>query len=148
VARSLAALGVPITTSAGLHREHREFERFSTAVVNAALVPVVRAYLERLAHSLGEARLELLRSSGGTISAERAAAEPVRILLSGPAGGVVGASRAAREAGYGAFVGLDMGGTSTDVSFRRLGARVVEQVGATSIGGHPIAVPALDLHTI
>jgi N-methylhydantoinase A len=148
VARSLRGLGVPITTSAGLHPEHREFERFSTAVVNAALVPVVRGYLERLASSLGGARLELLRSSGGTISAERAASEPVRVLLSGPAGGVVGASRAAREAGCDSLVGLDMGGTSTDVAFRRLGTRAAGHVGATTIGGHPIAVPALDLHTI
>ena len=118
VARALAPLGLPITCSAELLGEYREVERFSTAAVNAALVPVMRDYLARLGAALGGARLELLQSSGGTLSAEVAAAEPVRVLFSGPAGGVVGAARAAHEAGFDALVGLDMGGTSTDVSFR------------------------------
>ena len=149
VARALAPLGLPMMLSAELLREHREYKRFSTAVVNAALAPVVGAYLQRLSHALGNARLELLRSSGGTISAERAALEPVRVIASGPAGGVLGASRAAREAGLDRMVGLDIGGTSADVAFRRLGARrVVEPVQQGSIGGHSIAVPSLDLHTI
>ncbi len=149
VAQALRSLGVPITCSAALVREHREFERFSTAVVNAALVPVVRGYLERLAVSLPHARLQLLRSSGGTISAARAALEPVRVLTSGPAGGVIGASRAALEAGFERMVGLDMGGTSTDVAFRNVGAtRAAQQVVASAIDGRPIAVPSLDLHTI
>ncbi|MCC7014606.1 MAG: hydantoinase/oxoprolinase family protein [Planctomycetes bacterium] len=149
VADSLRALGVPLTTSAALVREHREFERFSTAVVNAALVPVVRDYLEHLARALRGTPLELLRSSGGTSSAELAAREPVRVIASGPAGGVLGAARAAREAGLATMVSLDMGGTSTDVAFRRLErARGVEQVPSSSIAGYPIAVPSLDLHTI
>lgn len=149
VARALAPLGLPITLSAGLVREHREHERFSTAIVNAALAPVVRDYLRHLSEALGGARLELLRSSGGTIAAERAAEEPVRILLSGPAGGVLGASRAAREAGAESMVGLDMGGTSTDVAFRRVGTRrAVEPVQSSSLGGHALATPTLDLHTI
>lgn len=149
VARALEPLGLPITLSAELVREHREYERFSTAVVNAALAPVVGAYLQRLSQALGDARLELLRSSGGTISAQRAALEPVRVIASGPAGGVLGAARAAREAGLASMVGLDIGGTSADVAFRRLGSRrAVEPVQHGSIGGYGIAVPSLDLHTI
>jgi N-methylhydantoinase A len=149
VADALAPLGVPLTLSAELLREHREYERFSTAVVNAVLTPVVGQYIARLLGALDGARLELLRSSGGTISAERAAREPVRVIASGPAGGVLGASRAAREAGFDRMVGLDIGGTSADVAFRRLGARrAVEPVQSNSIGGYGIGVPSLDLHTI
>src|SRR5882672_8858943 len=72
IARALRPLGLPITTSAGLVREHREFERFSTAVVNAALVPVAVTYLQRLSLACGRGRLELMQSSGGTLPAERA----------------------------------------------------------------------------
>jgi N-methylhydantoinase A len=104
VARALAANGLPITCSAGILRAHREFERFSTAVVNAALVPVLSVYLDRLRAHLaelgaGSSPLSVLQSSGGALIAEQAAREPVRVLLSGPAGGVVGAARAAAEAG-------------------------------------------------
>jgi N-methylhydantoinase A len=148
VAKALRSLGVPLTTSAGLLREHREFERFSTAVVNAALTPLVRGYLQRLEGALGAARLSLLRSSGGRISAARAADEPVRVLLSGPAGGVLGAARAAREAGFDSMVGLDIGGTSADVAFRRTRGRAGEPVRASVVAGHPIGVPALDIHTL
>lgn len=148
VARALEQLGVPLTTSAGLVREHREYERFSTAVVNAALTPVVSGYLERLRGALGDTALSLMRSSGGRIGAERAAREPVRILLSGPAGGVLGAARAAREAGFASMVGLDIGGTSADVSFQRTRGALAEPVRTSTVAGHPIGVPALDLHTI
>lgn len=148
VARALRALGAPITTSAGLLREHREFERFSTAVVNAALVPILRGYLERLETALRGARLSLMRSSGGRISAERAAQEPVRVLLSGPAGGVIGAARAARESGFASMVGLDIGGTSADVAFRRTRGAAGEPVRASVVAGHAVGVPSLDIHTI
>src|SRR5262245_59656530 len=126
VARVLARLDLPVTCSADLLAEHREYERFSTAVVNAALVPLMRAYLGSIEARLGGARLSLLQSTGGTLSAARAAEEPVRVLFSGPAGGVVGAAAAARSAGFGAFVGLDMGGTSSDVAFHAAGARDTE----------------------
>jgi N-methylhydantoinase A len=149
VARALAHLRIPITTSSALVREHREFERFSTAVVNACLVPVVRDYLVRLAAAAGGGRLSLLQSSGGSLPAERAAVEPVRVLFSGPAGGVVGARAAAREAGLARLVGLDMGGTSTDVAFEVVGGeRRERRPGPVEVGGIAIAVPALDIHTI
>ena len=149
VARALGPLGLPVTCSAAILREHREFERFSTAVVNAALVPLMRRYLGSIEARLPGARLSILQSSGGTLPAARAALEPVRVLLSGPAGGVVGARRAAEEAGFAAFVGLDMGGTSTDVAFHSANAHSAERaLEPPRIAGHPVGVPALDIHTI
>jgi N-methylhydantoinase A len=151
VAEALAPLGVPITCSSDLVREHREFERFTTAIVNAALVPVVRAYLGPLEQRVAPARLAVLASSGGHLSARLAGDEPVRVLTSGPAGGVVGARAAARDAGYTDVVTLDMGGTSTDVAFTTTGARKDDARLVTDlpdVGGHVIAVPAQDLVTI
>lgn len=148
VAEALAGLGVPITCSAAILPEHREIERFSTALVNAALAPRMRAYLGTLGAGLAGARLSVLQSSGGTLPAERAGLEPVRVLFSGPAGGVVGAGRAAREAGLGSVVTLDMGGTSTDVAFHPGDAGLHDAVTDTQVAGHAVGVPALDLHTI
>ncbi|QDU66314.1 hydantoinase/oxoprolinase family protein [Engelhardtia mirabilis] len=152
VADALAPLGLPVTCSAELLPEHREFERFETALVNAALAPVVASYLERLAAALAPARLSLLSSRGGLLSAERAAAEPVRIVLSGPAGGVVGAVEAARDAGFARLVALDMGGTSTDVAFAATAPLAADEARASTdlpeVAGHPIGVPCLDLHTV
>jgi N-methylhydantoinase A len=106
----------------------------------------MREYLVGLERGLGERQLELMQSSGGTISAQRAAQEPVRVLFSGPAGGVIGAARAARESGFESIVALDMGGTSTDVAFHSSSTRTT--LTETRIAGLPIAVPALDIHTI
>ncbi len=148
VAHALEPLGLPITLSAGILPEHREYERFSTAAVNAVLVPLMRDYLGPLADGVAPARLKILQSNGGTLPAERAALEPVRVLLSGPAGGVVGAARAAREAGYTRLVGLDMGGTSTDVAFHAAGEETASAVEPVRVGGYPVGVPSLDIHTI
>ncbi len=148
VAAALSALGLPVTCSASLLCEYREVERFSTAVVNAALVPRMQRYLDELGSALSGVGLELLQSSGGTLSAELSAREPVRILLSGPAGGVVGAARAAREAGFEDMVSLDMGGTSTDVACAVGKGRSELAREPVRIAGHPVAVPALDIHTI
>ena len=148
VADALAGLDVPVSCSASILRSYREYERFSTCVANAALIPVVRAYLSRLERTLPRERLSILQSSGGTLGAEVAAFEPVRILFSGPAGGVIGAADAAREAGLGDIVTFDMGGTSTDVAFHSPGAGATNTTTSSMVAGHPIAVPALDLHTI
>ena len=148
VARALEPLGLPITCSASILREFREFERFSTTCANAVLVPIISGYVERLARSLPDVRLSLLQSSGGTLPAERAAQEPARLLLSGPAGGVVGAARAARDAGLERLVTLDMGGTSTDVAFHDARSRLEDSVSSAEVGGSPIGLPALDIHTI
>lgn len=148
VAEALRARDLQATASADLVQEYREAERFSTAVCNAVLIPVAAEYLAHVGSALGDTPLELLKSSGGGLPAHRAALEPVRVLLSGPAGGVVGAAHAAKEAGLGSIVTLDMGGTSTDVAFhdpaRSLGS-LGEEV---RVAGHSIAVPTLDMHTI
>lgn len=154
IAASLESLGLPLTCSAELLPEHREVERFHTALVNAALVPRVRAYLAHLDQALSGTRLSVLQSSGGSLPAERAGREPVRVLLSGPAGGVVGARIAAAEAGWPALVALDMGGTSTDVAFARTHtadddeSQVRAATELPQVAGYPIGVPCLDLHTI
>lgn len=148
MADALRARGLDATASSDLLAEYREAERFSTALCNAALVPVVQRYLDGLGAALEGTPLDVLASSGGSLSAARAGREPVRVLLSGPAGGVVGAARAAAAAGHAAIATLDMGGTSTDVAFhdaaRGLGA-LAEEV---RVAGHSIAVPTLDMHTI
>lgn len=118
VARALAGLGIPVTCSADILPAYREAERFSTAVVNASVVPIMQAYLERLGGEIDARKLSILQNSGGTLSAARAALEPARVLFSGPAGGVVGAARAGAEAGFDDLVTLDMGGTSTDSTLR------------------------------
>jgi N-methylhydantoinase A len=155
VADALAALDLPITCSGELLPEHREVERYHTALVNAALVPRVAAYLDHLSRALSGTRLSVLQSMGGSLPAERAGQEPVRVLLSGPAGGVVGARIAAAEAGWPALVALDMGGTSTDVAFARsagpsddAAADVRAATELPKVAGYPIGVPCLDLHTI
>ena len=95
VARALERAGLPISCSASILPAHREFERFSTAVANACVAPIMSAYLDLLAKNMPGRGLSILQSSGRTLTAERAAREPVRVLFSGPAGGVMGASRAA-----------------------------------------------------
>ena len=148
VARALAPLGLPVTCSAGILPEYREFERFSTAAVNAALMPLMGRYLDGLERALGGGRLSVLQSSGGTLAASQAAREPARVLLSGPAGGVVGAARAARQAGLENIVTLDMGGTSTDVAFHSGRGRVQDIVCDVRVADQPVALPALDIHTV
>lgn len=148
VARALRGLRIPITCSGELLAAYREFERFSTAIVDASLAPILSRYLAKLSTSLGDQRLSILKSAGGTVPAQVAAQHPARVLLSGPAGGVVGAAHAAREAGLGAIVTLDMGGTSTDVAFHDPEAGLVNATGGATVGGHPVALPTLDIHTI
>jgi N-methylhydantoinase A len=151
VAAALEQLGVPLSISHKILPEFREYERASTVVANAYLAPKLGTYLAHLETSLeagySKARLEVMQSSGGIISARVAAAEPVRTLLSGPAGGVVGAYKLASMAGIARIIGFDMGGTSTDVCL------VDETTGGLRIGnesmvsGIPIGIPMLDIHT-
>lgn len=148
IATRLRDAGLYATASSELVAEYREAERFSTAVANAVLTPVVADYLGRLKEALPEARLEILQSSGGGLDAARAAVEPVRVLLSGPAGGVIGAAAAAKTAGIGAIATLDMGGTSTDVAFHQEGEGLGSLGEDVRVAGHSVAVPTLDMHTI
>ncbi|RME70605.1 MAG: hydantoinase/oxoprolinase family protein, partial [Planctomycetota bacterium] len=141
VARALAPLGLPITCSHAVLPEHREFERCSTTVVNAALIPRMRRYLAALA-PLGDG-LWIMRSDGGVGAAAAIAEQPVWTLLSGPAGGVVGAELAAARAGIGPFLSIDVGGTSSDVALGGAPLRA-----GAEIGGIEVAHPSVDLVTI
>ena len=133
-----------ISLSSRVLPEFREYERASTVVVNAYVGPVMSRYLGELEQSLG-AGLRVMQSSGGSITARLAAEQPVRTILSGPAGGVVGAFHVAAQAGYPDIITLDMGGTSTDVS---LCPGRIKETGSSNVGGHPISVPMIEIHTV
>lgn len=153
LAEALAPLGVPVSCSHQVLPEFREYERTATVVVNAYLIPKMGTYLSRLQQALGEqfpqARLHIMQSSGGITSAEVAAREPVRTILSGPAGGVVGARLVAQLAGLERIITLDMGGTSTDVALiEAVGAGGLETTREAVVAGHPVSVPMLHIHTV
>ncbi len=141
---------VPITLSSEVLPEFREFERTSTTVLAAALRPVIAGYLERLVAGLRErsidAPLLLMSSSGGVVSADEAARSPAVLLLSGPAGGVEGARRMGAAVGLSDMITLDMGGTSTDVAL--LPGGVPQRSPEREVAGHPVRVPAVDVHTV
>src|SRR5580693_7294772 len=152
VLAALQDLGVPLSVSHEILPEFREYERTSAVVVNAYLQPVMERYLERLkaraqawsGKSLG-AHIFVMQSSGGITALRSAAREPVRTVLSGPAGGVVGALAMARRSGCGRIISFDMGGTSTDVA---LVDREVRGGNQAEIAGLPVGVPMLDIHTV
>ena len=143
---ALAALPNPpfISISSQVIPEFREYERTSTVVVNSYVGPAMARYLAELEQSLGGG-LRIMQSSGGSITAHLAATQPVRTILSGPAGGVVGAFHTGVQAGYPDLITLDMGGTSTDVSL--CPGRIKETTAAT-LGGYPISVPMIEIHTV
>jgi N-methylhydantoinase A len=154
VAARLQDLGVPLSVSHEILPEFREYERTSTAVMNAYLQPVMQRYLENLeAHVKGwsgmrraaRAPVFVMQSSGGITSLRSAAREPVRTVLSGPAGGVVGAAAVALRGGCQRIISFDMGGTSTDVALVDGEIRGGNQ---TEIAGLPVGVPMLDIHTV
>ena len=133
-----------ISLSSQVIPEFREYERTSTVVVNSYVGPAMARYLAELEQSLGSG-LRIMQSSGGSITAPLAAAQPVRTILSGPAGGVVGAFYAGAQAGYPDLITLDMGGTSTDVS---LCPGRIKETTAANLGGYPISVPMIEIHTV
>ncbi len=147
VAEALRPLGVPISISHEILPEFREYERTSTVVVNAYLQPVMRGYLERLSSGVanGRARIFVMQSNGGIAALAAAAREPVRTVLSGPAGGVVGAAATARASGFERVIAFDMGGTSTDVS---LVDGAIATASDAQVAGLPVGVPMLDIHTV
>jgi N-methylhydantoinase A len=159
LARSLRRAGIAASVSHEILPEFREFERTSTTVVNAYLAPVMSRYLEEIERDSrravaaksqsggrpSHARVRVMQSSGGILSARVAAREPVRTVLSGPAGGVLGAGQVARDAGYERVISFDMGGTSTDVS---LIEGTLQTSNESTIAGLPVAVPMLEIHTV
>ena len=150
-ADAVRSLGLPISVSHEILPEFREYERTSTVVVNACLQPVMQRYLETLSERLNrqtgntKSRLFVMQSSGGITPIATAAREPVRTVLSGPAGGLVGASAVAKRSGIDRIISFDMGGTSTDVA---LIDREIQAGTQSEIAGVPIGVPMLDIHTV
>src|SRR5271166_3934201 len=172
IAEALTPLGVPLSISHKILPEFREYERTSTVVINAYLQPVMQNYLEMLESRAARlwvaqrfsaaktnpkstgasapevslrARIFVMQSSGGITSLASAAREPVRTVLSGPAGGVVGAAASARHSGFDRIIAFDMGGTSTDVS---LVEGSVTTASHAEVAGLPVGVPMLDIHTV
>ena len=141
--------GAFVVASHEVAPEFREYERASTTAADAYLGPVTSRYLSSLAGACAEAGLPeplVLRSSGGVATVAEVAAHPAVALVSGPAGGAVGAALVARLAGVEDAITLDMGGTSTDVCLIAGGR--VERAAEREVGGLPIRVPSLDLHTV
>ncbi|WP_319581985.1 hydantoinase/oxoprolinase family protein [uncultured Pseudodesulfovibrio sp.] len=150
----LRDLGLPVSLSSEILAEFREFERTSTTVVNAYVSPIMTRYLTDLQQGLGSgtgradgtgAGLRIMQSNGGSISADTAMRESVRTILSGPAGGAVGALALGRAAGFDKLITFDMGGTSTDVSLMDGGLPLTME---SSISGYPVKVPMIDIHTV
>ncbi|PZO04558.1 MAG: 5-oxoprolinase [Hyphomicrobiales bacterium] len=149
--RVLARLpGLAISCSHEVSPEIREFERTSTTVLNALLIPVVRRYIDALLARTAAAGLTaplyLVQSNGGATTPRAAGEAPVKLLLSGPSGGVLAAEGVARHLGFPNVVGVDMGGTSYDVAVIRDGRRAVVAQG--DIDGLPVRVPMVDMRTI
>ncbi len=145
IGRALAPLGVPVTLSHALVREHREYERTSTAVVNAYVAPVMSRHLSRLARGLPRQRLRVMQSNGGAVAPALAAREPVRTILSGPAGGIVGAAALGARTGCTRALTIDMGGTSTDVA---LIDGAIPRRADWTLDRMALRVPVIDIHTV
>jgi len=152
ISSALRRAGVAVSVSHEILPEFREFERTSTTVANAYLVPVMSRYLADLgakaARFTGGAKrptVRIMQSSGGIVSAEVASREPVRTILSGPAGGVLGAQYVAELSGFDRIISFDMGGTSTDVALMDGAASTTNEARVADL---PVAVPMLEIHTV
>src|SRR5207248_10374946 len=141
--------GVHVSTSHETAGVFREYERCATTVVDAALSPLLRRYLERLSDRARDAGLpapEVMLSGGGVVSAATASRHGSWTVLSGPAGGAVAGGRMAERAEQAGPVCLDMGGTSCDVSVSERGR--VRETGGREVGGRALALPMVDVHTV
>ncbi|MDQ6988024.1 MAG: hydantoinase/oxoprolinase family protein, partial [Mariprofundaceae bacterium] len=125
--------------------EYREYERASTTFLNAYVGPLVQRYLRRLAKSLSARQLYVMHSTGGVMDIEQAGNNAVRMILSGPAGGLVAAVEIGRQLNRRRLLSFDMGGTSTDVALLDGQAHITVE---GHIADMPVAVPMLDIHTI
>jgi N-methylhydantoinase A len=170
VAAVLARLKLPLSISHQILPEFREYERASTVLVNAYLQPVMQGYLQKLQERLspGQERAQarvpvpqnpssqagapavhsqifVMQSSGGITALNTAAEQPVRTVLSGPAGGIVGAAAVAQRSGFDRIITFDMGGTSSDVALVDGRPTTTNEA---DVAGLPVRVPVLDIHTV
>jgi N-methylhydantoinase A/oxoprolinase/acetone carboxylase beta subunit len=142
VAAALEGVGY-LCTSHDVCPEFREYERSTTTLINAYVGPLMDKYLADLER--GSHRIAIMQSNGGFMSTREARRHAIRTVLSGPAGGVVGAFEVAKLSGFSRILGFDMGGTSTDVSLCDGQPRETLEA---SIDGLPVRVPMLDIHTV
>ena len=143
------APGCWVSLSSEISPELREYERATTTVVNAALQPVVASYVASLEARLRaeevRAPLRIMQSNGGLLPADRAAARPVHLVVSGPAAGVVGGREIGRQTGFERVITMDMGGTSCDLGLVEGEPRLTSM---KEVDGNPIRVASFDLHVI
>ena len=145
VASRLRQAGLRVCTSHETLPEYREYERWSTTVVNAYVQPLVDRYLGRLEAAIGRRPIRIMQSNGGAISPATARRDAVRTVLSGPAAGVVGARTVGSAAGFDRVISFDAGGTSTDVSVIDGATPTAPE---TAIGDVPVRLPVIDIHTV
>ncbi len=140
-----------VTVSSEILREVREFERCSTAAINAFVQPVLARYLGRLSDALASAGspnpLLVMQGNGGIMAADLAVRQPVQTVMSGPAAGAIAAAQIGRQSGFPNLIACDMGGTSFDVSLIRDGIPAVSAEKDLAYGV-PVRVPMVDIHTI
>jgi N-methylhydantoinase A len=139
---------LPISLSSDILPEYREYERTSTTVINAYVQPLVARYLTRLEQALAESTVRIMQSNGGAIGLRQASDQAARVVLSGPAGGVVGAFALAKQAtgsGTPDIITFDMGGTSTDVA---LCPGEIPTTSESIITDLPLRLPVIDIHTV
>ncbi|MBK8020656.1 MAG: hydantoinase/oxoprolinase family protein [Chloroflexi bacterium] len=141
---------ISVTLSHHLNREYREYERTSTTVIDAYVKPITRTYLTRLNDELKNGGFDghflMTRSGGGAMTLESAKEQPVHLVLSGPAGGVVGGAYLGKLIGHPNLITFDMGGTSLDASLIANGEPGIENV--AEFQTLPISIPTIDIHTI
>lgn len=147
IEKAITDAGVPVfvSRSSAVLPVYKEYERGIATWLNASLGPVVSGYLSRLRMSMNRCSLRIMQSNGETLDAEKAAESAVRLLLSGPAGGLIAMKTLGEQADVSKIISFDMGGTSTDV------ALLDGEIATTSeghIGPYPVAVPMVDMHTI
>ncbi|WP_232700871.1 hydantoinase/oxoprolinase family protein [Halobacterium wangiae] len=145
-----AGLNVSYSLSSDVLPEIREYERTLTTALNAALKPVMDSYIGNLESHVRDydvgAELKIMQSNGGLITADAARGRPVNTLLSGPAGGVQGATYVAERCGVEDIITMDMGGTSCDVSLVQGGEPLVST--DVTVGDYAVGVPMIDIHTV
>jgi N-methylhydantoinase A len=141
--------GLHVSLSSEVLPEFREYERFSTTAADAYLAPRLAAYFSNLAEKAGEAGVPgplIMQSSGGVVPIDDAISDAAGCVLSGPAGGVVGAAYVGQKGGYHDLLTFDMGGTSTDVA-PIIGGEA-QTTTETVVAGVPIKLPMVDVHTV
>ncbi len=150
ILRSILGREVAVITSSSVYPEFREYERFSTTVLNGALLTVIDAYLARFAQEVAQlgirAEPTISQSAGGLMSIGMARSFPIRSALSGPAAGALGAAFRARSAGFTDVITLDVGGTSADVALLTRGQP--DLVHSRMLAGFPLRLPALDVNSV